>query len=114
MWTAILGMTVVAIIGCGSNNNPIKEEMPKLPTESPNPYIAPILGAWHLKAMISFENGVQKQRLDCDLFLITLTFKPDKTFEVIHKYPVEVFADLEFLKWKGLGHIEEIVVTFLG
>ena len=114
IWTAILVMMVVAIVGCGSDDSPIKEEMPQPATEPPNPYIAPILGTWHLQTMSAFENGVQKQRIDFDLFLVTLTFKPDKTFEVIHRYPIEVFADLEFLKWKGLEHIQEIVVTFPG
>lgn len=113
-WVTILGMMVVTIVGCGGDDSPIKEEMPQPATEPPNPYIAPILGTWHLQTMIAFENEVQKQRLDFDMFLVTLTFKPDKTFEVIHRYPVEVFADLNFLKWKELEHIQEIVVTFPG
>ena len=114
IWTVILGMMVVAVVGCGGDDSPIKEDMTQPAIEAPNPYITPILGTWHLQAMIVFENEVQKQRLNFDLFLATLTFKPDKTFEVIHTYPVEVFADLEFLKSKELEHIQEIVVTFPG
>ena len=57
---------------------------------------------------------MQKQRQDADSGVITLTFKPDKTFEVIYKYPIEVLADQAFLEWKGLEHIQEIVVTFPG
>ena len=111
IWTAILGMIVVVIIGCGSNDSPIKEEMldeeetSKLPTEPPDPYIVPILGTWHLQWVTAFEDGVQRQRLDAGSYLFTLIFKPNKTFEFIYRFPIEEWADLDFLKSKGLEHI---------
>ena len=121
IWTTILGMMVVTTIGCGNDdspmkedNNPIKEDMPQPSTEAPNPYITPILGTWHLQTITGFENDVVNQSMDFSSGLFTLTFKPDKTFKAINRYPIEVVADLEFLKWKGLEHIQEIVVTFPG
>ncbi len=44
IWTVILGMMVVAIVGCGSDDSPIKEDMLQPATDPPNPYITPILG----------------------------------------------------------------------
>ncbi len=121
IWTTILGMMVVTTVGCGSDdspmkedNSPITEEMPQSSIEPPNPYIAPILGTWHLQTITGFENDVVNQSMDFSSGLFTLTFKPDKTFKAINRYPIEVVADLEFLKWKGLEHIQEIVVTFPG
>ena len=113
IWKVILGMMVVVVVGCGSEDGPIKEEMPQPPTEAPNPYIAPILGTWHLQTMSAFENGVQKQRLDFNPALITLTFNLDKTFEVIHRYPIEAAVN-EILRPAEWEDIQEIVVTFPG
>ena len=120
-WVTILGVMIVFMVGCGSDdspikedNSPIKEEMPQPATEPPNPDITPILGDWHLQTITFFENGVQTQSMDFSSGLFTLTFRPDKTFEVINRYPIELVADLEFLKWKELEHIQEIVVTFPG
>ena len=120
IWTAILGMMVVPIVGCGNSDSSVKEEMPNREvtsqplTEPPDPHIAPILGTWHFQTAILFENGVQKQRTNLGSFLFILTFKPDKTFEAKHRYPIEEFADLDFLKSKGLEDIRRIVITFWG
>ncbi len=114
IWTAILGMMVIAIVGCGSDDSPTKEEMSQPATESPNLYITPVLGDWHLQTINWFENGVQTQNTDFSLALFTVTFRPDKTFDVIYRYPIEEVADQAFLEWKRLEHIQEIVVTFLG
>ena len=114
IWTAILGIMVVAIVGCGSDDSPIKEEMPQPPTEPSNPYIAPIFGTWHLRLVTVFEDGVQRQQHDARSLLFTLTFKPYRAFEVIHRYPIERAADLDFLKSVGLEHIQRIVITVQG
>ena len=114
IWTAMLGMMVVVIVGCGSDDSPTKEEMPEPPTEPSIPYISPILGTWHLKTVIAFENGVERGQLDLGPFLFTLIFKPDKTFEVIQRFPLEREEYLEILKQKGLEHVQRIIITFWG
>ena len=114
IWTAMLGMMVVVIVGCGSDDSPTKEEMPEPPTEPSIPYISPILGTWHLKTVIAFENGVERGQLDLGPFLFTLTFKPDKTFEAIQRFPLEREEYLEILKEKGLEHVQRIIITFWG
>ena len=114
IWTAMLGMMVVVIVGCGSDDSPIKEEMPQPPTEPSIPYISPILGTWHLKTVIAVENGVQRQQLDLGPVLFTLIFKPDKTFEAIHRFPLAREEYLEILKQKGLEHVQRIIITFWG
>lgn len=114
IWTAILGMMVVVIVGCESDDSPIKEEMPQPPTKPSSSYIAPILGTWHLQTAILFENGVQKHRTNLGSILFILTFKPDKTFAARHRYPIEERADLDSLKQKGLEHIQRVVIAFSG
>lgn len=110
----MLGMMVVVIVGCGSDDSSIEEEMPEPPTEPSIPYISPILGTWHLKTVIAFENGGQRRQLDLGPFLFTLTFKPDKTFEAIQRFPLEREEYLEILKQKGLEHVQRIIITFWG
>ena len=56
IWTAILGMMVVAVVGCGGDDSPIKEEIPQPATEAPNPYVPLVLGTWHLQTITSFED----------------------------------------------------------
>ena len=88
--------------------------MPQPLTEPSTPYIAPIFGTWHLRLVTVFEDGVQRQQHDFGPLLFTLTFKPYRAFEVIHRYPIERAADLDFLKSIGLEHIQRIVITFQG
>lgn len=114
IWTAMLGMIIVVIVGCGSDDSPIKEEMPQPLTEPSVPYISPILGTWHLKTVIAFENGVERQQLGLGPALFTLIFKPDKTFEAIQRFPLTNEVYLEILKQKGLEHVQRIIITFWG
>ena len=113
VWTVMLGMMVVAVVGCGGDDSPIKEEMPQPAAEPPNPYIAPILGTWHLQTITWFENNVENQSIDFSSGLFTLTFKPDKTCEVIYRYPIEEAVN-EILRPVEWEDIQEIVVTFPG
>ena len=110
----MLGMIVVVIVGCGRDDSPIKEEMPQPPTEPSIPYISRILGTWHLKTVIAFENGVERQQLDLGPALFTLIFKPDKTFKAIQRFPLTNEVYLEILKQKRLEHVQRIIITFWG
>ena len=113
IWTAILGMMIVVIVGCGSDDSPIKEEMPQLSIEAPNPYVPLVLGTWRLQTVTWLEKGVVNQSIDFSSGLFTLTFKPDKTFEVIYRYPIEE-AISEILRPAEWEDIQEIIVTFPG
>ena len=112
--TTLLGLMLVTIVGCGSNDNPIGEEMSEKPVEPPMQIISPILGDWHLQAITWLKDGVETQRQDFTSFSFTLTLDPDRIFEVVHRFPTESVTSSVFLELKDWEHIQEIIVTHRG
>ena len=115
----IIGILLVAVIGCGSTDDLIKEDgsnsSPKVSiTESPEVLIVEqILGTWLLESLHLF-SGHSGVWHSADLVTFYLTFKPDGTFQATHKYPIGFIADRELLAEKGLQHVKEVIVTILG
>lgn len=118
-WTTIMGLMAALIVGCGSTDNPIAEEAPEPPTDSPTNIVSPILGDWRLMDIIWFKDGVVTGQIDgagwiygADLNI--LTFAPDGIFSLTQRFPIQEEVLLDILEWKGKGHIREFIVTFKG
>lgn len=114
----IIGISLVAVIGCGSTDNPVKEDGPSTQTLitvfSPVRNVNQILGTWLLKSInVLGENGKEPHNV-INWVSFWLKFEPDSTFQATHRYPIEFIAESELLALKGLQHIEKITVTFEG
>lgn len=113
-WKTLLGIVFVFIVGCGSSDNPVGEEISETPVEPPMQIVSPILGDWHLQDVTWLNDGVATGRLEFTLFSITLTLDPDRIFEIVVRYPIEIFANSFIREQNGWQHIQEIVVTHRG
>lgn len=116
----MFGILLVAVIGCGSTDNSVKEDGPltqALITEfSRVQNVDQILGAWLLKSINVFGDDA-KSRYKIDVVSFYLTFKPDGTFQATHRYPIEIFGNEETFELLGLPHLieyKEITETFNG
>ena len=118
--TAILGVMCISMAGCGSNGNPLEMETqepatePPIPTFTPTPNVAPILGTWLLQQSTHRFNDDIKFHDYGDTSSAYLTFKQNRTFEAIFIRPIQKVTRISSLAWKGLQHIEEITITFRG
>lgn len=113
-WKTFLGIMFVFIVGCGNSDNPVGEEITEKPVEPPIQIVSPILGDWHLQDVTWLKDGVATGRLEFTLFSITLTLDPDRIFEIVVRYPIEIFANSFIREQNGWQHIQEIVVTHRG
>lgn len=113
-WKTFLGIMFVFIVGCGSSDNPIGEEITEKPVEPPMQIVSPILGDWHLQDVTRLKDGVATQQIDFTPFSFTLTLDPDKIFEIVARFPIEIFANSFIRELNGWQHIQEIVVTHRG
>ena len=118
-WTTTLGLMPVLILGCGSTDNPIREETPEPPTEPRIETVSPVLGDWRLLEIIWLKVGVLTHHIDSGGWFYganpnILTFAPDGVFDLTNRYPIEEVASLDWLEWLGLEHVQEIVVTHRG
>lgn len=113
-WKTLLGIVFVFIVGCGSSDNPVGEEISETPVEPPMQIVSPILGDWHLQDVTWLKDGVATGQLEFTLFSITLTLDPDRIFEIVVRYPIEIFANSFIREQNGWQHIQEIVVTHRG
>ena len=113
-WTTLLGIMFVFIVGCGSSDNPIGEEMSEKPVEQPMQIVSPILGDWHLQDVTWLRDGMATQRIEFTAFSSILTLDPDGIFEIVVRYPIEIFANSFIRERNDWQHIQEIVVTHRG
>ena len=123
IWKLIFGISLVVIIGCGSDKNPLTEDTPVSSNEAIEPQftpiadVTPILGTWVLKSIATF-HGDEVVRQESAVFAIYLTFKPDRTFESTYSRPIKEVTNAATLAEKGLQHIlqhtNDITVTVQG
>ncbi len=122
-WKLIFGMSLVVIIGCGSDKSPLTEDSPVSSNETieaqftPIADVTPILGTWLLESITSF-HGDEVVYQESAVFAIYLTFNPDRTFESTYSRPIKEVTDASILAEKGLQHIllrtDKITVTAQG
>ena len=118
----IIEILLVVVIGCGSSDNPLREDAQNPSTQAPITEFPPvrsvdqIIGTWLLKSINVFGDDATA-RYKIDVISLYLTFKPGGTFQAIHRYPIEIFADENIFELAGLPHLnehKEITVTFNG
>ena len=122
-WKLIFGMSLVAIIGCGSDKSPLTEDSPVSSNETieaqftPIVDVTPILGTWLLESMIIF-NGNEVVQQESAAFPFYLTFKSDSTLKATYNYPIEEFTNAANLALMGLQDVllrtDKITITVQG
>ena len=70
IWTMVVGMAVVTMVGCGNADDPIRE-VPKPPFEPRVPADLSVVGSWQLQGVTWYKNGVETQRIDLVRFHIS-------------------------------------------
>ena len=124
-WKLIFGMSLVVIIGCGSDKNPLTEDTPVSSNEAIDPQftpiadVTPILGTWLFESIASFHGDeVVYQYRESAVFPFYLAFKSDGTLNATYNYPIKRVTNASNLAEKGLQHILEhfsdITVTVRG
>ena len=115
IWATVLGMVLVAVVGCGNTDNPIGE-VPKPPPEPLAPSDLFIVGSWQLQEITWFKNGIETQRIDYSPIPYILTLEPDGFFHAKYNVPVATVTTQSWLEWIGLEHLqnENIMVTYRG
>ena len=114
-WATVLGMILVAVVGCGNTDDPIRD-VPKPPSELLVPSDLSVVGSWQLQGITWLKNGVETQHIDYSSIPYILTLEPDGFFVLTYNVPVKMFVDLSWLEGTGLEHLynQDITVTFRG
>ena len=124
-WKLIFGMSLVVIIGCGSDKNPLTEDTPASSNEVIEPQftpiadVTPILGTWLFESIASFHGDeVVYQYRESAEFPFYLAFKSDGTLNATYNFPIKKVTNASNLVEKGLQHIllrtDKITITVQG
>ncbi len=109
----VIGILLVVVIGCGSTDNPVREDGPStqalITVFSPVRSVDQILGTWLIKSINVFgDDATERHKFDEASFY--LTFKPNGTFQAIHRYPIiEIFGGEKISELEGLPHLNEYI-----
>ena len=125
IWKLIFGISLVVIIGCGSDKNPLTEDTPVSSNEAIEPQftpiadVTPILGTWLLESITTFHGDeMVYQYQESAEFPYYLAFKSDGTLNATYNFPIKKVTNASILAEKGLQHIlqhtNDITVTVQG
>ena len=118
-------MLLVVIIGCGSSDDPLRDEVSAPSTEThvtqftPIADVTPIVGTWLYESIATFHGDeIVRQESAPSVFPFYLTFKSDGSLKATYNIPIKEFTTAANLAFLGLQDVlkrtDKITITVQG